>query len=126
MIYEHEFIKITGREVLKLDPRIAESRWFVVEDELVFMQFTGLLDKNGKDIYEGDIGERNMDYISYMGKPTTVYHRDRWVVERHGASFLTVLIGGKPNPYSQRFSELGIIGNIYENPELLTLSKPQQ
>ena len=90
---------------------------------LIISEFIGVPDKNGKRIYEGDIGERNMDYTR---RGVINQLRDRWVVERHGPSFLTVQIGEKPNPYCQRFSEIEIIGNIYENPELLTTSTPQQ
>ena len=76
------------------------------------MQFTGLYDINGKEIYEGDIGRRHMNYI-FEGKP--VYHYDDWIVEFHSGSFLTVKIGERPNQYSQRFNEIEIIGNIHEN-----------
>lgn len=95
---------------------VADKNLDTVSDEFIPVFYSGLLDKNGKEIYEGDIGRRHMIY-TFEGKPA--YHYDDWIVEFHSGSFLTVKIGEKLNPYSQRFDEIEIIGNIYENPDLL-------
>lgn len=78
-------------------------------------QFTGLYDKNGKEIYEGDI-------ILYGGSIQNE------VVFRHGA-FGYLLYGGEFISYAgntnftfnplNRSEEHEVIGNIYDNPELL-------
>lgn len=75
------------------------------------MQFTRLPDKNGKEIYEGDIVRYNFktvkDYI------------DLKVVFYVGA-FLQQPIGEETNPdLYYDWNEVEIIGNIYENPELI-------
>lgn len=77
-------------------------------------QFTGLLDKNGKEIYEGDI-------ILYGGSI------QQEVVFRHGA-FGYLIYGGGFVSYAgntnftfnplNRSKEHEVIGNIYDNPEL--------
>jgi uncharacterized phage protein (TIGR01671 family) len=70
---------------------------------LYFLQFTGLKDKNGKEIYSGDI----MEYHSYMvprGTDTRKLSVVKWIKPRAG--FEGCFNGGK------------VIGNIYENPEL--------
>jgi hypothetical protein len=67
-------------------------------------QFTGLKDKNGKEIYEGDI----LALASVAnGIVASVKYRE--------ASFL---FGDSPL-YQDRASCLEIIGNIYENPDLI-------
>ncbi len=65
------------------------------------MQFTGLHDKNGKEIYEGDIVSFTQTYIA----PCAVY----WNKEMTG--FYPLI--------SERSKNLTVIGNIHENPELL-------
>jgi uncharacterized phage protein (TIGR01671 family) len=69
------------------------------------MQYTGLKDKNGKEIYEGDI-------IEYPQRQV----RDDNVIRWHGSGFWMEHAddGSKFLP-----SSMEVIGNIYENPELL-------
>lgn len=84
-------------------------------DKPVYMQYTGLKDKNGKEIYEGDIISTDLD------RPFNI------VVFRNGAFMFQCHDNGK-DYYDYMFSvdeesdrwEYGeVIGNIYENPELL-------
>jgi hypothetical protein len=71
------------------------------------MQFTGLLDKHSKEIYEGDINtdddNRKSEVVFYAGGFYLKYNKTEY---EHIGSFA---------PFN-----LNIIGNIYENPELLT------
>lgn len=78
----------TLQRMLKFEAEFPD-RW---DGNIVFMQFTGLFDKNGKEIYEGD--------ITLLGDITRV-------VEFKDGSFI-----GWHN-------ECEIIGNIYENPNLI-------
>ena len=81
------------------------------------MQFTGLLDKNGKEIYEGDIA--NITYtcmrFSHWMKVT-----DRgvmkWVEKSAQFSFE---VNNSILSEEMEYLEVEILGNIYENPNLL-------
>lgn len=85
---------------------------FLNRDYLIFLEYTGLKDKNGKDIYEGDICK----YI--LGK-------SEWVAEVvFNRAMFTFPIKEKPFGRHRHIGnilerELEVIGNIYENPELL-------
>ena len=81
-------------------------------------QFTGLYDKNGKEIYEGDIltvGENLTCEIIYIGN-----NSDDYGDEINCAFHAKVFIHNKLIPldgYLKKYCE--VIGNTYENQELL-------
>lgn len=88
------------------------------EGKVIYMQYTGLKDKNGKEIYEGDIllaeyGSHN-EMLSYF------------VVQMIDGCWGAVIYYDFPIEndcfywrYANEFNDHEVIGNIYENPELL-------
>lgn len=85
-------------------------------DEIVLMQSTGLKDKNGKEIFEKDI-------VDYKGRKAIV----KW----HGsyACFIYEFVDELKNrtaewqPLFLSYYHFEIIGNVYENPELLEVTE---
>lgn len=90
-------------------------------DGCIVMQFTGLLDKRGKEIYEGDIVRYKDDWgIEEMEDwESAKYITDEIFFDENRAQFYPKgLFNNGYWPIPQQ--ELEVIGNIYENPELLT------
>jgi len=72
------------------------------------MQYTGLKDKTGKEIYEGDIVKKEV-----VSNPSPIF-KTRYVTYSRGM----FLLGDSPLGWPAYIC-LEIIGNRYENPELL-------
>lgn len=90
---------------------------FYLEDEdATIMQSTGLLDKNGKEIFEGDV-------VDYNGRKAIVnWHSSyasfiyRFVDELHKRN-------AEWNPLYLAYYHFEVVGNKFENPELLEVTE---
>ena len=94
----------TLRDIAKEAPNNGVN-WYQFE----MMQFTGLTDKNGKDIYEGDIVESDINCLFDDGKHSRPVFFDLGCFRIGDVDLLTVLNGFRGK----------VIGNIHENPELM-------
>jgi len=85
---------------------------FEQDDFHVLMQFTGLHDKNGKEIYEGDIlntwDEEDSDENEYK---EIKFKDGQWWWGNDGGNSCPL--------YDIDTTRFEVIGNIYENPELI-------
>jgi uncharacterized phage protein (TIGR01671 family) len=89
---------------------------FIVDrqDQFELMQFTGLLDKNGKEIYEGDVLRTSIRY-----EDATLPHIGEVVYCCEYGSFATRNDAGNTLFHSHCINTREVAGNIYENPDLL-------
>lgn len=97
---------------------------FAEMTHIELMQYTGLKDKNGKEIYEGDIVEmyeedsRAGDEHAYRGS-VTYWEGGFWLFENNEV-WVDLQVDWS-NPQNEDFRK--VIGNIYENPELLSVAQ---
>jgi len=88
--------------------------WAYRKDDLpcdvVLMQYTGIKDKCGKEIYEGDV---------LRSERTSLKYQVTW--DEESASFTALCTDPQKDFYMGAYSwvDSEIIGNIYDNPELL-------
>lgn len=86
-------------------------------EDVIIQQFTGLKDKNGKNIYEGDI-------ISYKTLQGIKYQQIKFIIDQDniGGVYISPLSAGDGCGCCAsclKGGDVEIVGNIYENPNLL-------
>jgi len=120
-------IDFSGGTIRKGDPCIVEDKQnggcFILKN-LTLMQYTGLKDKNGKEIYEGDIVsfEHDEQEAIESGQPCyfcrIIFVDGAFCIQFHDAR-------GKPCEYEyfEDSPDCKVIGNIHQNLELLEKTK---
>jgi len=122
-------------QIFTLDEIEAGNQFMVLENEpllkdyklIARMQFTGLLDKNGKEIFEGDIVKYIERLPVFPEKRIAVVQFIRGNVDCANNLLISPFINIGSSNYETNCitgvlnnpAESTIIGNIYQNPELL-------
>lgn len=109
-MYQPDEVMVGNGDIWIIDEDSVAGDW-IVNNDLYLMQSTGLKDKNGKEVFVGDII-----------KCTRGCLHEVYIEKEYGGTYF----GGMPAVYLKDLREgyawtehEEIIGNIYENPELL-------
>lgn len=110
----------SGQVVVVDQSSVFVSPDYVFVDNLVIMQSTGLFDRNNKEIFEGDIITNGKDVMCMKRHNTLGFY-----VEQKGkVEFIadSAVLEEFEEDAKEIADILEIIGNIYENPELLEVN----
>lgn len=113
-VYNIAFHESYGYKAITSEQPLNVNTTFINKEEFILMQYTGLKDKNGVEIYEGDILDFTLEqhydgiYQEMKYKQPIVFSEGSFWA---GNNLLHAVMCAD--------EELRVIGSIYENPELL-------
>ena len=114
-MYQPDEVMVGNGDIWIIDEDSVAGEW-IVNNDIHLMQSTGLLDKNSKEIFEGDI-------VDYKGRKAVI----KW----HGsyASFIYIFVDELQkrvagwSPLYLAYFHFEVIGNKFETPELLEVEE---
>lgn len=121
---EHFFITDNGL-ICNMEKPTSDSKLLIPieKSELILMQSTGLKDKNGVEIFEGDVVSRNSGMPSVVKFGKWIYEEDFGYKIKNIGFHLNSSCDDdewfQAMDYEDIRKNYEVIGNIYENPELL-------
>lgn len=108
-MYQPDEVMVGNGNIWIIDEDSVAGDW-IVNNDIHLMQSTGLVDKNGKEIFEGDVVKMTKDVYSEPTYYKIVRHRGgayRLESKQHGCELWL------------RHTDCEVVGNVYENQELL-------
>lgn len=119
-MYNPDEVMVGDGNIWIIDEDSVAGDW-IVNNDIHLMQSTGLKDKNGKEIFEGDILTNGIDIVDVRNHETLGFYtlvNGREVFFGHETSIEEF------EEDIEGFTEIAeILGNIYENPELLEVEE---
>lgn len=139
-MYKPDEVMVGNGDIWIIDEDSCDNEW-IVNNDIHLMQSTGLRDKNNEEIFEGDILKFNDEWADYgyegyiegsiEGINYVEIKREKTCLTfgktKLPESSLIDLTENEHYPFGELLTEASyefeIIGNIYENPELLEVTE---
>ena len=119
-MYQPDEVMVGNGDIWIIDEDSVAGEW-IVNNDIHLMQSTGLFDRNGKEIFEGDIITNGPDVMCMKRHNTLGFY-----VEQKGEiEFIAgcAILEEFEEDAKEIADRLEIIGNVYENPELLEVKE---
>ncbi len=114
-MYQPDEVMVGNGDIWIIDEDSVAGEW-IVNNDLHLMQSTGLKDKNGQEIFERDIVQFEDCYTEtdflYVNTGIVEWSQGSFTITNRYSVEMGDLLDGE-------FLDVTIIGNVYENPELL-------
>lgn len=109
-MYQPDEVMVGGGNIWIIDEDSVAGDW-IVNNDIHLMQSTGLFDKNNKEIFEGDVVSIDTDEFDllFVKYESGIY----WLMDDEECV----------EHLSDYYKYVSIVGNIYENPELLEIKE---
>ena len=114
-MYQPDEVMVGDGNIWIIDEDSVAGEW-IVNNDIHLMQSTGLLDKNGKEIFEGDI-------VDYKGRKAVIKWHESY------ASFIYIFVDELQkrvagwSPLYLAYFHFEVIGNKFETPEFLEVKE---
>lgn len=118
---KNDWIRWLGNKITEFTPDmfLDDNTCTESPDDIVWVEYTGLTDKNGKEIYEGDIVRIEGGFVSALGVTNIdEVHEVKFGQYRNGGEYKVGHVSTGYGWIETTSSWLEVIGNVYENPEL--------